>query len=112
TDRTPPSEPEELYATAYPGYNLLDWYYSIDDSDVTAFLIRRNGRRLALVRTGTLSYVDTVIQPGMSYTYTVESNDTVGHHSPPSASSTVTALAQSATTALAAADIFSQAANA
>ncbi len=112
TDRTPPSEPEELYATAYKGYNLLDWYYSIDDSDITAFLIRRNGRRLALVRTGTLTYVDTRIQPGVSYTYTVESIDVVGHHSPTSDPATVTTLAQAAPLTLAASNLFSQAANA
>ncbi len=92
TDTTPPTPPEELDVIAYPGYVLLDWYYSTDDSDVTAFLLRRNGQRLAVVPAGTMRYIDTDVQPGTVYAYTVEGIDTVGHHSLPEDAPSVTAL--------------------
>jgi hypothetical protein len=38
-DTTPPSPPEELDAVLVTVGVLLDWYYSIDDTDVTAYVI-------------------------------------------------------------------------
>lgn len=81
TDTTPPTEPEELDVIARSDGILLDWYYSIDDSDVTAFLIRRDGKRLVIVPGGTLRFLDTRVRPGETHTYTIEALDTVGHHS-------------------------------
>ena len=83
-DKAAPTEPEDIYLTPVAGAILLDWYYAIDDSDISAFLIRRDGRRLALVRSGTLRYIDTKVRPGQTYAYTIEAIDIVGKHSRPS----------------------------
>jgi len=45
-DISPPSTPGSLTATAVVGGVLLDWYDASDDSDITAYLIRRDGKPL------------------------------------------------------------------
>jgi large repetitive protein len=89
-DLTPPSPPQSLTATAQERVVLLDWYSANDDSDITAYQIRRDGLVLALVNSGTLSYFDRTIQAATTYTYTVEALDSVGHQSMPSNLATVT----------------------
>ena len=80
-DTLPPTEPEDFDVVPRADGILLNWYYSIDDSDITAFLIRRDGQRLVVVPTGTLHFLDTRVRPGETHTYTLEAIDTVGHHS-------------------------------
>ncbi len=94
-DTLPPTEPEDLDIVPRADGILLNWYYSIDDSDVTAFLIRRDGRRLVVVPTGTLQFLDTRVRPGETHTYTLEAIDTVGHHSKQRGQGAVRALAGS-----------------
>jgi len=79
-DISPPSAPAALTATAVPGGVLLDWYDAADDSDLTAYLIRRNGLEIKIVRSGVLSYLDPSAPPEGAI-YTVEAIDVVGHHS-------------------------------
>jgi chitin-binding protein len=81
-DITPPSPPQTLTATPIAGAVALDWYDANDDSDITAYVIRRDGRVLATVGPGTLSYTDADVQPSTTYIYTVEAIDVMGHHSP------------------------------
>ena len=38
-DTEPPSTPETLTAVAYPGYILVDWYASNDDTGIANYLI-------------------------------------------------------------------------
>jgi hypothetical protein len=83
-DSTPPSAPEDLFAVPVAGGVLLDWYYAIDDTDVTAYVILRNGRRIKLVDSATYSYVDSNVQPGQTYTYAIAAFDPVRHLSAPS----------------------------
>ena len=80
-DLFPPSIPEELTVEAFPGYILLDWYASSDDTDVSCYLIQRDGQRLALVNGATGDFRDSTVIAGHQYAYTVEAIDTVGHHS-------------------------------
>jgi Calcineurin-like phosphoesterase len=83
-DRTPPTPPEMLSVTATSnGALLIDWQDSIDDSDVSAYRIRRDGKRLAVVNSGTLQYLDTQVEPGRTYTYLVEAIDILGQTSAP-----------------------------
>ncbi len=59
-DVTPPTEPEMLEAVRLPDRSvLLDWQYATDDSDVSAFVLRRNGQRVAVLDAATLRYIDT-----------------------------------------------------
>jgi large repetitive protein len=88
-DLDPPTSPESLIATDGAGAILLDWYDASDNSDVTAYVVRRDGKKLATVNSGTLSYSDTAILPTTPYSYTVEAIDVLGHHSPSSNLATV-----------------------
>jgi chitodextrinase len=83
-DIAPPSRPESLTATAILGGILLDWYAASDDSDITVYLIRRNGKALTIVRSGVLSYIDPITQLPTTAIYTVEAIDVMGQHSAPS----------------------------
>lgn len=83
-DLTPPSPPENLTAAASESMVLLDWYAANDDTDITAYLLRRDGLPLALLGAGTLRYEDTGLTSGANYTYTVEAFDVVEHASMPS----------------------------
>jgi fibronectin type 3 domain-containing protein len=78
-DTTPPSEPEDFTVTEQPGEVLLDWYAASDDSDVTGYVIYRDGQVLAVVDSATTSYRDTTAQPGVTHTYSVEARDVVDH---------------------------------
>jgi hypothetical protein len=80
-DTQPPTEPEDLAIASIAGGNLLDWHDSIDDTDVTAYLISRDGKKLAIVDSATRSYLDTSAQVGVIYSYSVEAIDVKGHHS-------------------------------
>ena len=88
-DIFPPSQPEDFLAVSFPGYILLDWYASNDDTDVTCYVIQRNGQRLALVNSGSADYRDTTVVAGTTYTYVIEAIDTVGHHSTPASATAV-----------------------
>ena len=83
-DIAPPSRPGSLTATAILGGVLLDWYDASDDSDITVYLIRRDGKPVAIVRSGTLSYTDPIAQVPTTAIYTVEAIDVMGQHSAPS----------------------------
>src|SRR5262245_30839807 len=83
-DISPPTSPGSLTATALPNGVLLDWYDAIDDSDITVYIVRRDGLPIAIVRSGTLSYIDMTAQPPATAIYTVEAVDVMGQHSAPS----------------------------
>lgn len=89
-DLTPPSPPESLTAAASAGAVLLDWYPANDDTDISAYLLRRDGLPLALLGAGTLRYEDTGVAAGAHYIYTVEAFDVVEHASAPSNPADVT----------------------
>lgn len=94
-DTLPPTEPEDFDVVPRADGILLNWYYSIDDSDITAFLIRRDGKRLIVVPAGTLQFLDTRVRPGETHSYTLEAIDTVGHRSKQRGQGAVRALAGS-----------------
>ncbi|MFN8567377.1 MAG: hypothetical protein U0Z44_07630 [Kouleothrix sp.] len=73
-----------MTATLASGQALLDWYPSNDDSDITAYLVRRDGLVVAVLGAGTLNHTDAGAAPGATYVYSVEALDVVGQHSPPS----------------------------
>ncbi len=82
-DRRPPSPPEGVSAVGGAGWVLLDWAAATDDSEVTAYRVRRNGQVLATVNGGTLRFVDRALAANAVYTYTLTAFDVVGHESAP-----------------------------
>ena len=80
-DTTSPSTPEITDAEAGDGRVVLAWDASTDDSDISGYIVQRDGRQLAIVNSGTQIYFDYDVQPQTTYQYTVEAVDVVGHHS-------------------------------
>jgi len=79
-----PTEPEDFsVVSTADGFILLDWSDALDDTDITAYRIYRDGRLLVTVDSGTLSYLDTTVEPGVTYTYTIEALDPLGKRSKP-----------------------------
>lgn len=78
----PPSEPEGFSATpAADGGVYLDWWAASGDNDITAYRIFRDGSLVITLDAGYLSYIDEDVNPGKTYTYTIEAFDTAGNHS-------------------------------
>jgi hypothetical protein len=82
-DTSPPSPPEALTAEVEPGVVLLDWYDADDDTDISAYLILRDNKRIDLVDVGILSWRDETVRPNKKYDYQVVTIDTSGNRSKP-----------------------------
>jgi hypothetical protein len=81
-DTTPPTEPEMFEAVRLSdGSVLLDWQYATDDTDVSAFVLRRNGLRIAVLDAATLRYVDAKGSRGQAV-YSLVGWDVNGLRSP------------------------------
>jgi hypothetical protein len=90
-DALPPSQPTGLTGSA-PGPHEVDlsWLPSTDNVAVTGYTVSRGGVVIGTVGGSTLSYVDTTVASGTTYTYTVDAFDGAGNHSPPSDPFTIT----------------------
>jgi len=81
-DTSPPTVPGNLTAAATGSSSIsLGWTASTDNVGVAGYTIYRNGAIAGTVGTGTLSYLDTGLQPSTSYSYTVDAFDGAGNHS-------------------------------
>jgi fibronectin type 3 domain-containing protein len=89
-DTSPASPPTDLNAVLRDEAVFLDWQDAIDDTDISAYQVRRNGLLLATVNSGTLSYSDTTVLSATTYLYSVEALDVMGQHSQPSNLVTIT----------------------
>ena len=117
-DTTPPSAPSGLSAASAPGTINLNWGASTDNVAVTGYHVERcTGTGCASfaeigTTTGAISYSDSAVISGSSYSYRVRANDAAGNlggysntasatastpdTTPPSAPSGLTATAVSA----------------
>ena len=77
TDKEPPTPPEYLYATGLGGQIILNWEGGSDDVGVAGYIVYRNGEETA--RTSELLYVDTDVESGVTYTYTIKAYDLAGN---------------------------------
>ncbi len=77
-DQDKPTSPEDVNAVAQPdGTVLVDWQGSNDNSDVSAYLVRRGNHSVAVVDAGTLRFIDR--RPGAAAgQYTGEAIDIAG----------------------------------
>jgi chitodextrinase len=95
TDTTPPSQPQNLSATAVSRTQVqLSWDASTDNVGVTAYDIYRDGSLLASPAPPT-GYLDQDAQPGTTYSYSVVARDAAGNASQPSNTASVTTPADS-----------------
>jgi chitodextrinase len=89
-DTTPPSQPQNLTATALSqGQVQLSWDASTDNVGVTAYDIYRDGTLLASTAPPA-GYLDQSVQPGTTYDYYVVARDAAGNSSAPSSDASVT----------------------
>ena len=89
-DKTPPSQPQNLTATALSRTQVqLSWDASTDNVGVTAYDIYRDGSLIASTAPPA-GYVDQTVQAGTTYSYTVVARDAAGNSSQPSNTATVT----------------------
>jgi chitodextrinase len=92
-DWTPPTVPAGVAATVVSGGEVaLSWSASTDNVGVSGYTIYRNGVVVATTPGGTLSYADTGLGHGFTYTYTIDAYDTAGNHSSRSAPMSATTL--------------------
>ena len=97
TDTTPPTAPEDAYAISQPdGSIVLDWQYGHDDSDVSGYVIYRDGVEWTTVDSGTLRFTDP--EPTAGATYELQTLDVVGNESARQPATPMIATAPSAPT--------------
>jgi chitodextrinase len=88
-DTSAPTSPTGLTATAGDASVQLAWTKATDNAGVTAYRVFRGGIQVASVNASTLSYTDTGLMNGTTYSYTAVAVDAAGNVSSPS--NTVTA---------------------
>jgi len=93
-DTTPPSTPTNLVSALNVGNQVfLHWNASTDNTGVTGYTIMRNN--LVLANTVGTSYVDTMVNPNTTYTYSVLAFDAAGNVSGVSSVVSITTLVSS-----------------
>jgi calcineurin-like phosphoesterase family protein/fibronectin type III domain protein len=103
-DTTPPTTPKNLHVTsASPTAIGLAWDASTDDVGVTAYLVIRDGTKIARVGAPKTTYSDTSVAADKSYTYRVRARDAAGNRS--KVSKAVTASTAASAVVAAAGDI-------
>lgn len=81
-DNSPPTSPGSFRSTGSTvGSVALAWNASTDNNAVTAYKLTRNGTVITTVSGSTLTYNDTGLTPGTTYTYTVVAQDAAGNSS-------------------------------
>jgi beta-glucanase (GH16 family) len=78
-DSTAPSAPAGLAATAGDTRVSLSWGAASDNVGVTAYRVFRGATQVAQVGGSTLTYTDTGLVNGTSYSYTVRALDAAGN---------------------------------
>jgi len=85
-DTTPPSTPANFGVTVdASGHPVLNWSASTDNVMVNGYTIYRDGHELTSTNANTLSYTDTNVVLGATYSYAVDAVDASNNHSPQSA---------------------------
>lgn len=85
-----PAPPASLQATQEQGSIQLTWPASISAKPLTNYYVLRNGTKIATVSGSTLTYNDTSVTAGTTYSYQIEAVDNAGTVSAASVTATVT----------------------
>jgi hypothetical protein len=91
-DTTPPTTPTGVSAVAVSSSQInISWSGATDTVGVAGYYVNRNGSQIGNVTT-VLSYQDTGLNPGTTYTYTVAAYDAAGNVSAMSSAAKGTTL--------------------
>lgn len=82
-DVNPPSPPTDLQGLAGDAGVSLSWQSASDDTDISAYEVRRDGVLIAFVDAATLDYLETPLPAGSEATYSVTALDVLGQASRP-----------------------------
>jgi len=105
-DTTPPSTPKNLRVTSSSSSEIdVAWDASSDDVGVTAYMVVRDGARVANVTAPATTYRDTSVTAGTTYAYRVRARDAAGNRSKISSKLVATATASSGVIVAAAGDV-------
>jgi hypothetical protein len=103
-DSTPPSTPKSLRVSSSSSSTIdIAWDASTDNVAVTAYIVVRDGARLAKVKAPKTTYDDGSVQANETYTYRVRARDGAGNQS--KISRKLVATASSAVVVAAAGDV-------
>jgi fibronectin type 3 domain-containing protein len=92
-DWTPPTVPAGLAATVFSNGEIdLAWNASSDNIGVSGYTVYRNGIAITTILGGALTYSDTTVGHGFTYSYSVDAFDAAGNHSAQSAQASATTL--------------------
>ncbi len=92
-DWTPPTAPSGLVANVVSNGEVdLSWNAAADNVGVTGYTVYRNGTAIGTTTGSTLSYADTGVGHGFTYSYTVDAFDAAGNHSAMSTAASATTL--------------------
>ena len=84
-DTTPPSMPSGFTANSVSTSQVnLSWGLSTDNMGVSGYKMYRNSAHLATLSSGAVSYSDTSVYSGMTYSYYIIAYDAAGNYSSPS----------------------------
>ena len=90
-DWAPPTTPSGLSATAVSSSEIdLSWQAATDNVGVAGYSVFRNGSAVATLGPGVLTYADTGLGHGVTYSYTVTAFDVAGNTSPQSSPASAT----------------------
>src|SRR5204863_7667857 len=81
-DNSPPTTPGNFRTTGNSQTTIaLAWNASTDNTAVTGYRISRNGSTITTTSSSALSYNDSGLSAGITYTYTIVALDTAGNTS-------------------------------
>ncbi|HYN92522.1 MAG TPA: PQQ-dependent sugar dehydrogenase [Pilimelia sp.] len=84
-DSEAPTAPGNLRATVAGTTVTLTWSPSTDNEAVTGYIVFRGGVQVGVVAGGLVSFIDSGLAAGTTYSYRVTARDAQGNTSPPSA---------------------------
>ncbi len=111
-DQKPPTVPAGFSAHVDDNANVvLNWSSATDNLGVSGYTLYRDGQVLTTTTRSELTYTDTDVALGQSYTYTVDAVNSSNIHSPQSPSASVTLPTQTTQTFTSTADSFIDSSN-
>jgi hypothetical protein len=106
-DTTPPNPPTDLKAIVDDNRQVvLNWSPALDNLGIAGYTIYRDGEKLTWVNGNVLTYTDSNVALGTTYTYQIDAFDPSNRHSQPSRASSVTLPSESSLTFTPDADSF------
>ncbi len=81
-ENEPPTTPQIISAEDFgPTHVTISWTASTDNVGIEGYTLYRNGTILSVVDAQTLTWDDFTVEPGLTYSYSLDAFDAAGNHS-------------------------------